>query len=134
MAEKSLDDQPLRRMSALTEAMMAGIDYGEARERRSANYKVLETTLGEVNRLHLPLEGGAVAMVYPFMAGSPALKQLLISNRIYVATYWPNVLHWCQEGDWERSLTERVCFLPIDQRYGEEEMRWIVETVFRLGF
>ncbi len=134
MAEKSLDNQPIRRMSVLTEAMMAGIDYREARERRLANYRILETALGEVNRLRLPLERGAVPMAYPFMAGSPALKQLLISNRIYVATYWPNVLHWCQEGDWERSLTERVCFLPTDQRYGEEEMRRIVSIVFSLGF
>ena len=134
MAENSLDNRPIRQMSVLTEAMMAGIDYGEARERRLANYKILESALGEVNRLHLPLEKGAVPVAYPFMAESSALKRLLISNRIYVATYWPNVLHWCQVGDWEHALTERVCFLPTDQRYGEEEMRRIVATVFRLGF
>ena len=68
-------------------------------------------------------------MVYPFMTDDESLRDQLIKNKVFVARYWPNVLEWCQEKDLEYKLANRIIPLPIDQRYGEMEMNYIVEIL-----
>ena len=68
-------------------------------------------------------------MAYPFLSAGRALKQKLIADKIFVATYWPNVLDWCEPQDWEYKLADRTVFLPIDQRYGEKEMERIISVI-----
>ena len=78
------------------------------------------------------MEGNEVPMVYPYYVENGAyLRQHLISNKIYCACYWPNVLDWCQSGDLEYQLAENLVCLPIDQRYGEEEMKFVLETIHK---
>jgi hypothetical protein len=48
---------------------------------------------------------------------------------VFCARYWPNVLEWCQPGDFEYQLAENLVCLPIDQRYGEEEMNYIIDII-----
>ena len=122
-----LVQQPIRRMSVLTEKFMTGIDYEAAKERRRVNYKTLDAALHGNNLLRLPLYGECVPMVYPFLAEDSALKQRLIENCIFVATYWPNVMEWCKEGELEYRLAKNTCYLPIDQRYDVKEMNMILE-------
>jgi hypothetical protein len=57
------------------------------------------------------------------------LKQKLIENRIFVATYWPNVFEWCRSKDLEYNLANNLLPLPIDQRYGKEELCYIVSKL-----
>ena len=45
------------------------------------------------------------------------------------ATYWPNVLKWCSEDMLEYELTNNIIALPIDQRYGREEMDYIIKLL-----
>jgi len=46
-----------------------------------------------------------------------------------VATYWPNVFNWCENKTLEFDLAKNILPLPIDQRYGSEEMERIVELI-----
>lgn len=66
-------------------------------------------------------------MIYPYYVDDKTLRKKLIDNRIYVATYWPNVLKWCSEDKLEYELTNNIIALPIDQRYGSEEMDYIIK-------
>jgi hypothetical protein len=68
-------------------------------------------------------------MVYPYYTDNENLRKRLIDNRIFVAQYWPNVLSWCSPSDTEYNLTKRILPLPIDQRYGEEDMECIVKFI-----
>ena len=88
-------------------------------------YQNLSTT----NQLQLPLEGDSVPMVYPYLINDNALKRRLISEKIFVATYWPNVLEWCKPEDWEYQLAERTVFIPVDQRYGIKDMKRIIDII-----
>ena len=128
-SETRLNNQPVRRMSYLTEAMLAGIDYGKTLERRIANYKFLDASLRSTNDIHLSLEDGDVPMVYPFYSNDSTLRSRLIEQKIFVATYWPNVLEWCNENDLEYNLAKNLIPLPCDQRYGVEDMVRIIESV-----
>ena len=126
---KRLVGQPIKRMSNLTAQMMKGIDYRFVAQRRRENYKYLHQHLAETNQFSLELDEEAIPMVYPYLTKDGTLKQKLIGERIYVATYWPNVLEWTSEKDFECLLVQNTCFLPIDQRYGIGEMERMVSCI-----
>lgn len=124
-----LKDNPIRKMSKLTARIMASIDYLGMAERRRNNFKQLDRAFGYLNGIKWNLTDDAVPMVYPFMSDDPSLRQRLIGNKIYVAQYWPNVLQWCSPADTEHGLTQCLLPLPIDQRYGEQDMNRIIQTI-----
>ena len=126
---EKLKDNPIRRMSHLTHRIMASIDYKQAATRRRENYAFLDEALKGKNRISLPLADDAVPMVYPFLTDDDGLRQRLIENKIFVAQYWPNVLDWCEKGYTDHQLTKQLLPLPVDQRYGTEEMKRIIELI-----
>lgn len=124
-----LRNNPIKTMSALTHRIMASIDYQQAAQRRRDNYKLLDQALKDKNLISLPLADSAVPMVYPFLSEDDTLRKRLIDNKIFVAQYWPNVLDWCNEDCTDHQLTKHLLPLPIDQRYGTEEMNRIIELI-----
>ena len=131
-ADDSLDNQPIREMSKLTQRMMQSIDYEAATKRRRENYSLLHKALGGENNLELSLDEDAVPMVYPFLALIKGLREKLIENKVFVARYWPNVLDWTTKDDIEYLLACQMQPLPVDQRYGEEEMKRIIDIICKL--
>ena len=129
--EKRLDNQPIRMMATSTRDILMHIDYEKVIAKRRENYRILHEALKEQNQLQLPdIDSFACPMVYPFLPKEDAnLRQRLIENRIYVARYWPNVLDWCRPRDIEKTLAKDMIPLPVDQRYGEEEMKRIIEII-----
>ena len=128
---KRLAGQPIKRMSNLTEQLMKGIDYRSVAQKRRENYKYLHQHLVETNQLSLELDEEAIPMVFPYLTKDGKLKQKLIDERVYVPTYWPNVLEWIDKKHFECLLVRNTCFLPIDQRYGVGEMERIIRYVQR---
>lgn len=122
-----LAEQPLLKMSNLTKRLLESIDYQFVTDRRCENYLLLDDSLGSCNQLRLDLPRHTIPMVYPFLTDNANLKKKLIENKIFVATYWPNVLDWCKEDDWEYQLAQHACFLPLDQRYGRDDMGRIID-------
>ena len=129
--EDGLDNLPIRKMSKLTQRLMKGIDYEAAAQRRRANYQMLHEALGKENNIDLPLEKDAVPMVYPFLVPEKGLREKLIENKIFVARYWPNVLDWTTKDDIEYLLACQMQPLPIDQRYGKEDMNRVLDIIER---
>lgn len=129
IADCSLSGQPIRQMSRLTERIMESIDYGEVIKRRRKNFLCLENNLGSSNLIKLRLDEISVPMVYPYLSYNKKLRTILQQNRIYTAKYWQNVQEWCEYCDIEYYLTESMVFLPIDQRYNEEYMSFLIQTI-----
>ena len=127
--DDGLDNQPIRKMSKLTHRMMQGIDYEVAAQRRRANFQMLHEALGKENNLELPLNSNAVPMVYPYLGPVEGLREKLIENKIFVARYWPNVLDWTKPEDIDYLLAHQMQPLPVDQRYGVEDMNRIISIV-----
>ena len=85
-------------------------------------YKIIAHVLHPSNRLNLTIPDDAVPMVYPYWTSNGAeLRRTLQQQRIYTATYWPNVLQW-NSLDLEQSMALNLLPLPIDQRYTKEEL------------
>lgn len=127
--DNALDNQPVRTMSKLTDKILSGIDYNDAKECRRANYLYLHQSLQQCNFLKLELQSSDVPMVYPFYMMDISLRSRLITEKIFVATYWPNVLEWCKPRDLEYASVNHIIPLPIDQRYGQEEMNRIIKVI-----
>lgn len=124
----TLHNQPMRHMSQLTEAMLAGVDYGKAADVRRENFLYLQRNLVH-HPLHLSLPEDAVPMVYPYYTEDISLRKRLAEQRIYTAKYWQCVHNWSKDGDVAADLTEHLIPLPCDQRYGVAEMDKIVQII-----
>lgn len=121
-----LSNRPIRQMSSLTKALLQSIDFESIRRRRIDNFMTLHQSLSTGNGLEIPpLDDFSCPMVYPYFTKDASLKKKMIENKVYVATYWPNVFNWCCEDVLEYVLADRMVALPIDQRYGKEEMNRI---------
>lgn len=127
--DDSLCNQNIKMMSKLTESILASIDYKGISQKRRQNYAFLNDAIGDSNLIHLDMDEDSVPMVYPYLTKDSSLKQKLIENKIYVATYWPNVFEWCRSKDLEYNLANNLLPLPIDQRYGKEELCYIVSKL-----
>ena len=127
--DDGLDNQPIRRMSMLTQRIMQSIDYEAVAQRRRSNFQMLHDALGNENNLDLPLDDDAVPMVYPYHVQEKGLRETLIENRIFVAQYWPSVLKWAKPDSMDYLLAYQIQPLPIDQRYGNNEMSRIINII-----
>lgn len=117
---------PLRAMSPITRNILRAVDYDGVRRRRNENYAVLAAALGGKNRLALTAPDGPYC--YPFYCeNAPALRRALAQQKIYIPTLWPNVT--AEDGDVEYDYAQNILPLPVDQRYGEEDMEYIVRRL-----
>lgn len=128
-ADDSLNDLPIRKMSVLTDRILRNIDYESIKRQRRRNFETLQKKLCSSNRYSWKLSDDTVPMVYPYYTTDKSLRNHLITNKVFVATYWPNVLEWCSPEDTEYALCNHILPLPIDQRYGEKNMSRVVELI-----
>ena len=132
--DNALRDLPLAKMSQLTYKILNSLDYQEIIKIRKDNYNHLHSKLSSHNMFSrlLQIRGiktFACPMVYPFYTNDVTLRSRLINSNIFVAQYWPNVLQWCAPSDYEYALYHYVIPIPIDQRYGKEDMERIVRII-----
>lgn len=127
--DDALIGQDIKWMSKLTEALLSGIDYESAKKIRIENYNILTVALGATNQFHFELEAADVPMVYPYLTKDKTLKKRLITEKIFVATYWPNVFEWCKPDELEYELADRVAYIPIDHRYVKSDMFRMIEII-----
>ncbi len=127
--ESAISALSLRSMSRLTRSILSSIDYGWARERRDANYRILQQHLGALNEL--PLDGCNISgpHVYPLLIKSEGLREYLISKKVYVATYWKDVLKRTEPASIEHYFSNCLIPLPVDQRYDGSHMARICEVI-----
>lgn len=124
--DDSLMNQPIKKMSKLTQRLLSSIDYNSVAESRKQNFEYLDSKLSKNNLLNLNLSSNSVPLVYPYFFDSGAeLKKKLIENKIFVATYWQNVLEWTSENDFEYKLAKCLLPLPVDQRYESNNLKEI---------
>jgi len=128
-AEEIIASDPIRKMSNLTRALLSSINYAKARTRRLVNFAYLHNTLSAFNELPLDLSADDVPMIYPFLTNNPALRRNLIQQSIYIATYWPDPAKRIPADSWETYLVSNLVPLPLDQRYGKEELDVMIGMV-----
>lgn len=130
-AEAGLRGLPPMEMSLLTQGLLSGIDHAGVAAKRRRNFEWLHEALRTGNRLRLSLGTRQVPLCYPFWPESPFDRALLQRARVYLPTYWPELLDGASrvpsaEQTWAREWLP----LPIDQRCDTAELqRRVVEPL-----
>jgi len=127
--EELLNRAKIRVMSSLTHKILSSIHYDVVWEKRQENFHYLHKKLKKINLLKINLKSVHGPMAYPFMIEQEGLRDFLIKRKISVPQYWPEVAFRTERESFEYSLAEKMCALPIDQRYGYEEMEFIFELI-----
>ena len=127
--KKHCNKLPLSRISLLTETLLGKIDYKQIKDKRENNFFYLHKNLGQINCLNIKDAPGPY--MYPLLLknGGAELKKTLINERIYIPTFWPNVLELCKAHSFEEKLTKDLVCIPCDQRYDFKEMDIIITTI-----
>lgn len=125
--------EPVKIMSYLTENLLRGIDYEAVKQRRNHNFSYLSQALESINKLQLKAVDGP--FMYPLLVSNGfAIRKILQSKKIYIPTLWPNVLEDCSSESLEYRYAADILPIPIDQRYGEEDMKYLVEVIKNVLF
>lgn len=123
--------EPVKMMSKLTQNLLHGVDYDFVCARRTQNFVFLHKQLGGINKLSLNVPQGS--FMYPlWIENGAAVRKKLQAEKIYIPTLWPNVLQQLQETAVEYQLAADILPLPVDQRYGAEEMQYLAEQVQKM--
>lgn len=123
-------NEPLKRMSKLTENLLHAIDYDFIKQKRTENFKYLHSKLMEINKLELSIPEGA--FMYPlYIENGAEIRRKLQQIKIFIPTLWPDVFNLCSEDELEYVMAKNILPLPIDQRYGEEDMEYMVTEVLK---
>ena len=124
-------DEPIKQMSKLTENLLHGIDYENVKQQRTDNFSYLHDRLSDYNNLSLTIPNGA--FMYPLLIeNGKEIRKELQRQKIYIPILWPAVFSLCDEKDTEFYMAENILPLPVDQRYGFEQMEYIVQEIMKL--
>ena len=128
-SEKFADAKAMK-MSLLTENILRGIDYENIRQRRLENYRILQKVLPSDNPFTKKEPVGPFA--YPFYhEDGIRLRKALAEESIFVPTNWSYLLNTMDRNSLEYQWSANILPLPVDQRYGEEEMLHVAEIIKR---
>ena len=132
----SYEGAPVRRMSALTENLLRGIDYEAAASARLANFKALDELLNPYNELareghfRTPDIG---PFAYPMLVeNAPEIRRKLAASMIYVPQYWSDVASDNPAGSVEQRYAADILALPCDHRYNPEDMEYLASQLLHM--
>ena len=104
-----------------------GFYYDLVLNKRLKNFNYLTSNLCTYN--NLKLDKKQLTYMYPLLVDDGnKLREYLAENSIYALKLWPNVL-WNGASLQEIERTENIILLPIDQRYSDNEMMYIVDII-----
>ncbi len=127
-AEESLELCEPKRMSQLTERILSSIDFDYARNKRLKNFRHLHEKLGEMNAITIDLRQNSAPLCYPFATQDAGLRNRLVNERIFIATYWAEATDRVTS-EWAEAMITNLLPLPIDQRYGPADMERIISII-----
>jgi hypothetical protein len=120
------------RMSVLSERLLAQVDYDEARQRRRRNFTVLHEAFGGRNCLRrLLLLDTEVPYCYPLLSSAAVPWTAVWNQGVFAPRLWPEVLERPRSTQFvrESTLAERLLPLPIDHRYGADDLACVIDVV-----
>ena len=120
--------EQVKKMSRLTENLLRGIDDRAVAQKRQENFDYLNAALENINELNPESVYGA--FMYPLLVpNGVVIRKKLQKEKIYIPTLWPNVLEECEKDSLEYRYAADILPIPVDQRYGTNDMEYLVEAI-----
>ena len=127
-AEESLSDMESRTMSQLTKKLLGSIDVDAVKTIRNNNFQYLRNTLDVSNNIKISnfFDG---PLCYPYLKDTSPSKEIFTAQRIFIATYWPDVLNRVTQHSFEAKIVNQCIFMPCDQRYDKNSLDRILKLI-----
>lgn len=120
-------EEPIKQMSLLTSNLLHGIDYAVVENIRIRNFEYLHEKFKNNNQLELK---NISSFMYPLMINNGVtIRKQLQEKKVYIPTLWSNVFASCSSVEIEYQLAGNILPLPIDQRYGISDMKYLVDLI-----
>ena len=129
---RAFGNEPVKTMSPITENLLRAVDYEAVANRRAENWKVLDRALSRINKLSPHLEEGP--FTYPLMiSDAQRIRKILIEDKVFVPMLWPDGIENSSSTSWAFRFSTDILPLPVDQRYGTDEMNRILGLLIEAG-
>lgn len=135
-AEKEIDAQTdVCRLSDLSRFLIGCVDVNELIRKRKHNAHRLAEGLERIGiRSIRPFEKDECPLVYPIrVKNRDAFRRYLIEHRIYCAVHWPFDGIAPEERENAIDNAGTLISLPIDQRYSDREIDYMLDVIDRYG-
>lgn len=129
--ENVIDHAGPCKMSAFTQNLLRAVDYEQCISTRKENVDYLDHHLRQYNLIKVKNHAGL--FMYPLLqSGCKDLRTRLIEQGIFVPKLWPGLSKPVSQESKEACLAENIIWLPIDQRYGTDDMDYIVTNIKKI--
>ncbi len=126
--DKKFDNMDIKYMSNITKNILRAIDYKEILKKRKENFNHLKSGLDAINELSI--NSNKLTFMYPLLLkDGEYLRKELIKKKVYVPTLWLNTSNDFELSEIEKKYINNIIPLPIDQRYNEEDMKYICDIM-----
>lgn len=130
-AEDILDNQKeIYNISEVSVKVQANLNVNELKSKRRANFELLSKKLKQYVKPVFTFKDREVPLYFPVLVDDRgALQKHLVANAIYAPVVWPKDDKQPRQCDGAENAYEHLLCIPIDQRYGIDDMERIVEVI-----
>ncbi len=116
-----------RKMSVMTQKILQNADYERIKQSRRSNFEVIDKMLGQYNQFDLR-SCHFIPYYYPLFLDMP-IQDRLVKKGVYSPVLWNELFDNRYHGSIEQKYASNIAFLPLDQRYNEDDMMDMCERV-----
>lgn len=116
------------RMSLLTQKILDSANDTDIIHKRCSNFSFLHEKLKELQNLSIS-EKNIIPYMYPLLLDKD-VHQELVRRKIYTPVLWSHLLDAKWEGTLEQRYAKCLIPLPVDQRYSEKDMEYLVNVIY----
>lgn len=129
--EERIDNSDVLKMSKLSNVLMRSLDYYSIRKKRKENFLLACTIYGSFNLIKPDnfTDDRTVPLFYPLVVKDEKLVDKLQEHGIYTGRRWISVCNEVRVDSFEAYLSRYMVPIPIDQRYGENELNNCAEII-----
>lgn len=129
--EERVDGEDIMKMSPLTRAMLDGADYEHIMTKRRENFETASELFSDINVLEPRryYDDETVPMVYPLLVEDDGMLQRLLEAKHFQGHWWYYITQELPANTFEHWMSRYMIPITIDQRYGEEELRYVRSVI-----
>lgn len=129
--EHRIDAEDCMKMSKLTRTLMDAEDYDYNISKRKDNFTYAHQLLGGINKIDptMYMDDDTVPMVYPLVVEEDECIQRLFNAKHFQGHWWSYICEEQPVDTFEHWISRFVIPITIDQRYGKEEIDYLVNVI-----
>ena len=132
--EDRIDNADIMRMSKLSQAILRNAPYRTIRNKRQKNLQFACELYKDINLINpmLYADSTCVPFVYPLVVEDAEMVSKLAKENIFTGRWWSYLLSETSEDTMANYLSRFLIPIPIDQRYGKKELKYVRDMIVKL--